>query len=295
LADLAKVKGTAEAFGPRDFASRTALEGLRGHEEELREELRAAEMLESGSDLELVFAGDPVRGHLIQAGFLGNFLNKIQQLVNALARTTAHPPGPRNVVAENRLMVCGWAPPFVVRLRLPTREELGQTEEPASPSVLDALADVLGQHDPSENTVRLVSQPGVRNHYRQLLEVVAKQGASIRYRTRRHPYGDTLDARQARERVEWLDLLQATEERLTLSGTFVGGSIESARFELKVGEDLYRGKVSEGAKHQLKRLTLGSPVEAELRVATMTPEEGAFEPATAYVLVAVRSAVPGLV
>ncbi|HVS40596.1 MAG TPA: hypothetical protein VMS17_33885 [Gemmataceae bacterium] len=76
MADLAKVRDAARAYGARDFASRAGLDAMLGHEQSLLEELRAAEMLESGSATEIVFDGYPVQDHAIQAGFLGVMLIK---------------------------------------------------------------------------------------------------------------------------------------------------------------------------------------------------------------------------
>ena len=47
LADLAKVKATAQAYGEREIASKIALQGILAHERELLEELHAAEMVEA--------------------------------------------------------------------------------------------------------------------------------------------------------------------------------------------------------------------------------------------------------
>ncbi|HEY7429083.1 MAG TPA: hypothetical protein VH682_32950 [Gemmataceae bacterium] len=294
LADLAKVKAKADAYGVRDFASQLGLQSLRGQEQSLIEELRAAEMLESGSAAELVFGGDPVRDHLIQAGFLGAMFSKVQQLVNALAQAitsvpTARAPVPRNIVAENRLLVASWFPSsFAVRLCLPTKEELGQMYDTESQSVLEGLAELLGEQVPSQQTIDWVSHPRVRKHYYEFLDAVAKQGAMIRLRTQGNPYGAAVDAQQARERVDWLDLLTVKEETLSLSGTLVGGSIETGRFELKVEDEVYKGKVSEGTKVLMKQITFGASVQARVRVTTLVHEEGATESATSYFLEAIE-------
>jgi len=60
LADLAKVRDVARAYGTPDFASRAGLEAILGHERALLEELRVAEMLESGGAAEISFDGDPI-------------------------------------------------------------------------------------------------------------------------------------------------------------------------------------------------------------------------------------------
>jgi hypothetical protein len=60
LADLAKVRDAARAYGTPDFASRAGLEAILGHERSLLEELRAAEMLESGGAAAVTVNGDPM-------------------------------------------------------------------------------------------------------------------------------------------------------------------------------------------------------------------------------------------
>lgn len=51
LADLSKVLKEAERYGEKDFASRLGLDSLRLHRQELEHELRAAELLESASEV----------------------------------------------------------------------------------------------------------------------------------------------------------------------------------------------------------------------------------------------------
>lgn len=60
LADLAKVRDAALAYGTPDFASRAGLEAILGHERSLLGELRAAELLESGGAAEVTVNGDPM-------------------------------------------------------------------------------------------------------------------------------------------------------------------------------------------------------------------------------------------
>jgi hypothetical protein len=58
LADLAKVRDAARAYGTPDFASRAGLEAILGHERSLLEELRVAEMVESGGPAAITFDGN---------------------------------------------------------------------------------------------------------------------------------------------------------------------------------------------------------------------------------------------
>jgi hypothetical protein len=55
------VRDAARAYGTPDFASRAGLEAILGHERSLLEELRVAEMLESGGAAEIPFDGDATK------------------------------------------------------------------------------------------------------------------------------------------------------------------------------------------------------------------------------------------
>ncbi|MGH7226823.1 MAG: hypothetical protein ACRELF_26715, partial [Gemmataceae bacterium] len=154
--------------------------------------------------------------------------------------------------------------------------------------VLEGLAEMFGEQAPSPQTIEWVSHPRVKKHYYEFLDAVAKHGALVRFRTRRHPYGATISAREARDRVDWLDLLTVQEEILTLTGILVGGNIESGRFELKAEEEMYRGKVSDAANARMRQVALGAEVQVQLRVTTMIHEEGATEPTTSYYLVTIE-------
>ena len=290
LADLEDVKRAAQSLGASDFASKVGLASVLAHEKELQEELHAAELLESEADAELILAGDPVVDHMIQVNFLGVVLEKVQQLVNAIAQVVSNAPTsraavPRNIIAENRLMLAGvFQSSFGIRLRLPTRDELGQVFEPASAEVLDSLAELLAEQAPTAKTVEIVSHARVKKHYSELLDATAKHNASIALRTRRRPFGVRLDAKQARDRVEWMDLLQMTEEELHLTGVLVGGSIESSRFELKLNDEVYRGKVSDAARKQMEMVTFGAQIHATVKATTTLHEEGVIEPTTSYLM-----------
>ena len=60
LSDLEKVKSSINYNVPFDAAMKSSLDSLKRQEDELREELRAAELFESKSDLEIVLDGDQV-------------------------------------------------------------------------------------------------------------------------------------------------------------------------------------------------------------------------------------------
>ncbi|MCX7011168.1 MAG: hypothetical protein NTW86_01140 [Candidatus Sumerlaeota bacterium] len=289
LADLASVKKETLAYGTPDFASRMGRESILRHEAELQEELRAAELIESGANLEIGVEGEPVEGNAIHAAFLGRFLSTLQNLGNAVAQVLTSEPTsrssvPRNIIAENRLAVLpGFLPgSFRFRFRLPTKEDLSQMFEPASTTVLEAVGRMLEPGRTDSETVRILTHSRVKSHYTRLLDLLAKQGASIDYRTRPNPYGVKISTPQVRERIDWLDLLQAKEESSEFAGVLVGGSIESKHFELRVGEQVIRGEVSEGVIEQMRSLKWGDTVVARLKVTTFEHEEGVAPPSISY-------------
>ncbi|HBI45975.1 MAG TPA: hypothetical protein DDY78_24425 [Planctomycetales bacterium] len=57
---MAKVRDPALAYGTPDFASRAGLEAILGHEQFLLEELRAADIQESGGAAAITFDADPM-------------------------------------------------------------------------------------------------------------------------------------------------------------------------------------------------------------------------------------------
>ena len=110
LTDLSKVRESMERHGIADFASQMAMQAVQNESARLLDELRAAELLESGHDVQLEFAGDPVVAHSIGGRFFGLVLFELQETLNAVAQVRSHSPTSRGVlpggiVAENRLLL----------------------------------------------------------------------------------------------------------------------------------------------------------------------------------------------
>lgn len=292
LKDLEEVKSAYEEYGEDDVAARIGKQSLLHHESALKEELKAARLVESEADAELVLAGEPVRDHSVSARFLGLVLGSFQELTNSIAQALSHLPKtalgplPRNVVAENRLMVVGWTPSsFGVRFRLPTEVELNQVVESGAREVLDQLTALLSQDSPSTDVLKVIGSPRVKRHYTDLLDTTARYGASLRVRTRFNPYGTLVTTDQARDRVEWLRLVQSTEDMQAVRGSLVGGNIERGRFELRVSEDeSYSGQATKAAREQMRGIPFGANVKASVRIITTTHEEFDSEPSVTSIL-----------
>jgi hypothetical protein len=301
LDELRDILQDARAYGAADFAAEITLASLQSHEAELVEELAAAEMIISGADLELVLDGDPVEGHAVHAAFLAAVLGRVQKLTNSLAQAGYSASADvgqvfRNVIAENRLLVAGWRPSsFAVQLRLAPRApgeaaaDDGATETvntgPTPQEVLESVAALLDQEVPTPRMLPLLVDAAVKRDFADLLNVIAKQGANLRVRTRRRPYGVKVTSRQARDRVEFIDTLQTREVTRSIRGVLVGGSIESKKFELRSGDTIYRGKVTTAAQTLMRQYTWGADVVADVRVSTKAHEEGLGTPTVTYTLV----------
>lgn len=288
LAEVSKLREEIERAGETDLSARLELHAIRGLEEQMISELRAAEFAASGADLEMTLIGEPVKGSEIFAGFLGDVLRTFQDLLNAVAQVfsgapTSRAPVQRNIIVETRLRVLTFQPgSFGVRLRLPSRAETGELFEPQSREVLVSVCESLTEPTPSTNSSELLSHPRVKSHYAKLTQLLAKEAADATFRYASNPHGVVLSASKAREKNEWLDLLQTKEDIIQIEGRLVGGSLEKRRFELQGGETTYSGRVSEEAVRKMKGLAFGSLVNARLKILTTEHETGGMEPSISY-------------
>jgi hypothetical protein len=292
LRDLSHVLDAARTYGTPDAASEFGLASLIGHQQELLDEKRAAQLLASAADAEVVLEGDVTAEHEVPAGLLGGFLTHLQKLVYALAQVrTGHPtsraPVRRDTAAEHRLLVQANFQPgsFGLRLRLPTYDELGQLFDSDASETLEMVCAALDPAAPSGHLAALLGHARVKAHYQNLMELLAKQDVGVVARTRSRPVGVRLRPTQARERLDWLDLLQVSEEEILRTGTLVGGSIERDRFELKCEDETLSGTVTEAARAQMQRFHLGDAATVRIRVRTVEHEEVSAEPSVSYLAV----------
>lgn len=107
-----------------------------------------------------------------------------------------------------------------------------------------------------------------------------------------------LDSLQQELRVaEWLEQkadverVRDYEKRITASysGILVGGNIDSGRFDLKIGDKMMSGKISQAANISLRNITFGAHVTAEVQVSTINQIVEDSQPETSYTLVSVRA------
>lgn len=289
LEEWSDIRRDFEANGDMGYAGLKHLEQMKLHEAELREELRAAELVEHDATADFVLDGAPIRGHEVPAKLLGTFLERIQALNYAVGqvmtgKSTSRSRIPKHVADAYRLYV---QPDFILgsfgfRVRVPSGADLEELIENEAENSLKTVCLLLGDDDPSEDGIELLSHSRVKSHYSALMEMMAKENVGLTMRHR--AYRDTirLAASQARERTEWLSQLQISEETIVRTGELVGGSIEQSRFELRSDDDLIKGKLSAQARQDIKLFHWGDSVSVTLRVTQSEHEESISGPSEAY-------------
>ncbi|MBX3175913.1 MAG: hypothetical protein KF886_00990 [Candidatus Hydrogenedentes bacterium] len=291
LNELLEIKQALCEGGDFGFAGQANLESIVAHEAELREELRAAELYDGNASADFVLAGEPLRGHEIPAQLLGVFLEKLQALSYAVGQarmgsTTKRARVPKEVSTANRLYV---QPSFVegsfgFRVKVSDVKADDQVLESNPEEALQAVCLLLGDDEPSVESLDLLSHSRVKSHYTAIIDLLAKQnvGLSMRHKDRNETM--RLSPHQARHRAEWLAQVQVRQETIDRYGELVGGNIEQERFELRTGDELIRGTLSNQAKKDLKTFHWGESVLATLLV-TQSEHEDAISASESYVAV----------
>jgi hypothetical protein len=210
--------------------------------------------------------------------------------MNALAQATEQKPTERGSIANNlvedyRLLVASTFPSsFGLRLRLHSDTELGRLRLSQTEAVLDQFCKLLDPDLTQVELVKAVASQRVKTHYYDLVENIGKEGAQMTVRTKARLKGVKINAKQARDRATWMDSLTENTATLPLEGVLTGGSIATNRFELQVGEEFYRGRISPEARAQMKDLKLGENVKADVVETTFFAEEAIVEGHAAYFL-----------
>ncbi len=187
LRDLAEVLQAARDYGTPDAASRFGMTSLLNHERELLDEKHAAELLASNADAEVSLEGDATAAHEVPASLLGEFLVDLQMLLYALAqvrigRPTSRAPVGRDIVAEHKLLVQSAFLPtsFGVRLRLPSKEELGLLNDSDATETLGMVCAALDPAVPLDDLANLLGHERVKTHYKKLMDLLEGHPLAMR-------------------------------------------------------------------------------------------------------------------
>ena len=246
-------------------------------ESEIIDDAAADALLKSKDDAELSIDGRPVEGDAVEAGFFGSFLRAVQDLATAFhaavvpSRAARDSNRQQSRNASKLVVPAGFVPgSFTLRLRLPTEAEPLFQPAPGT-GILEFVSQVLTEDTISKEAAFYAGLPRVRAQVYRTLSLVAKQRASVHFRTRGNPFGVELTAQAARERMAAFAKVTTSDQLVV--GLFQGGSLETPRFELRVGTALYKGRSTERSKRQSKGIALGDRVEASLRIRVTTDVE----------------------
>ena len=131
--------------------------------------------------------------------------------------------------------------------------------------VLHCLEELFKDDASDSQLTDLVTKYAAKSAYKKILGTVASQKAEVRLRTKAVPYGVKLTSKRARERIRWMDEPEEESIEFELTGELVGGSLETRRFQLKVEEVTYDGRVSTEALEQMRDFKFGDTVRALIK------------------------------
>ncbi len=259
------------------FQARADATHLKDLEQELDESI-TAEL--RNADLTLALDGAPVRGHRVKGDFLSTMIAKAQGLVNALAAAMER-PDVRNTTPDAKEENCLYVGPsfassYGLRFSLLKADELGRIPISNQEEVLKGLTTLLDASSAVEDVERLLSRhPRVRSNYRDLVETIASNGARITARTHTQRSGVRMSPEQAHERAVRLRTAAGNAVELPpMKGILVGGDTATRSFHLVVGDNEYKGELSDEACLQVPRFRWNAHVTAYVRATTKQAADG---------------------
>jgi len=284
LSDLRAAKADLAEAPTNSLATRATLASLEANEASLEAEEAAAVLVRDGHSFELALKGDAVVGYTIQASFLSEVLGRFQRLLDGVAQVRAGQATRAGQVPEDvrdgvRMMVAALVPSsFAIRVEVP--------EQPGQLFGDDAVRTTLhlfAAEPEIESFLPLMRVPRVKSSFAGLAKSLVSAGSELRIRTNR---GTTVrfTAQMARDRLDWIDLVETKENVLDLRGVLVGGNVESGSYVLAVEDRHYRGKVLDSALGELRRVALGSQVRARLLRVVKEQVDGIVTPLESFYL-----------
>jgi hypothetical protein len=283
LADLTEVKASANYDVEFDSATKAEFAFLEVNENELIEELKAAEWLENQSDMEFVLDGSSVVNHSIPITVLGKFFDQVQKLRRATAEiaignVSARGRFSNDIINQNELLVNCFIPSsFAIHLTY-TNDYLKNSLFKSSkerPGESYFLALLSGD---SENFTNELSKNNIstriNSYYQDFLSFLTDYNLTIFTRTKNHPFAVKITPENARNRKELLNFKysELNEDEIYINGILIMGDIQKNNFAIKDETTIYRGQVTKDGAVDLMNFTLGSKVQARILVTTF-PED----------------------
>lgn len=291
LTELRSAMADLEDVATTDFAARVTLASLRANESVLLNEEASAVLADDGHSLEIVLEGDAVVRHTIGATFLSDVLGRFQRLLDGVAQaregqSTRVGRVPEDIRSGVRMMVAAMVPgSFAVRIDIPD-----QAEQLFGDDVLRATLNLFAAEPAVESFVPLMRLPRVKSSYEELAKSLVLHSSEVRFRTRTGESAH-FTAQMARERLDWIALVETAENTLDVRGTLVGGNVESKTYVLAVDDEHYRGRILDTALDELRRVALGASVRARLLRIVKAQVDDIVAPREEFYLEAIKAAV----
>jgi hypothetical protein len=275
LDDVIKLISLDIYQSPCDASSQANLLSLKRQEEELKDELKAAEWLERKVDMELTLSGSIVTDHFIPIGFLHKFLEKVQKLRLYTAEIasgiihqnrTSH----KTLLEANQLSVGGFIPSsFAIQLNYVKSLSLFDTRDYEGSGEKLFLMLLSGDSELSGNNNIFLSHK-LRNHYQNFLKFFVNNDAIISTRTTSHPFSVKMTPEMAKTRKRALKNYTISEpkkdEEIIIDGILTMGDIKKHIFSITTDIKSYNGQVTHDGIIELQRFALGSKVQAKLNI-----------------------------
>lgn len=299
LQDVLALKALAGKIGKDDFVGRVRMKNILVQETALREELTAAELLESRNDLEISIDGDPVEDHAVSADFFGEFLVHLQEVAHKVtfaagSDTKAPRKIPLDKRIESKMLITGWrASSFTVQLKLTSIEDSDDfMVEERRKVALDNLLKLFDDDTAEEKLIPIINNSGSKGVYKKLLDNIASRGATVKFRTKLYPFKSQLSPDKAAKRSQWMNVEDKPDTRrhLEISGILVAGNIDAHTFKIRTQETTYSGSIAKDAQSQILRISLSSRVNALIEEVTSYKTTADLKPSVKWTLESISEA-----
>lgn len=307
LQDLTSLLGATASSGGDEWSPEwMAKQGMFRRQADLSHQIS---LLEGTAEVEIQLIGGAERRNEIDANFLGEFLQQLQQAVASIVQALMHGdqprgPFPMDVLGSSTLHVGAAAPgSFIVQMSGPERnQQLTLDPHEAQPpfdEAIDRVLDLLQatgdgvDTDQLETAIAEIRSPRAIGHVQDLARSLARTGTSATI-TGRSPFGDEpreaeISARAAERLQEVLSRTKQETRRVFMTGQLSGVRWTKGIFDLEVpyGDEIVviNGRVS-GDLRAAVSASFDRLVRAELEH-TVTRTEFNEVPKDTYLLVGV--------
>lgn len=265
LADLEKVKSSFDNSEPLDFSERMTLQSFKRLEDELKEELRAAELKESEGDLELSFDGEHVKKHGINFDFFETVLKPLNEIwkIASKKKKIVDAKAPR--IVESFRILAFVPSSFAVRIAFPKSEEPESLFDEGVSFETQLFADIFSNN--IDAGAPHFQDPEIRKRYKEVFSILAKSNSSLAVRTKISPFATKFSKKAICQRIEKIKHYEAIQ----VDGKIVMGDLtqdlnqtRQQGFKVEAGIVTFLGKMRPSAIENLRLFPLGSSVKASI-------------------------------